>query len=217
MLTAAHLSQILMCPLTLAQRWADPLNVAMDTFDITTPRRQAHFLAQLGHESHSLQTLQELLSYSPKRIRDEYGCRVAEAEHASYARKPERLANRVHADRGGNGDEASGDGYRYRGRGPLPLRGRGDYRRIGVLIGMPLEDQPELMESPEVAALAAAAWWHDAGLNVLADKDDLLAISRHVNLGSAACKATPQALSERGARTRRALVALGTMPRADGW
>jgi putative chitinase len=209
MINAALLSQILMCPLALAQRWTAPLNEAMQRFEINTPRRIAHFLAQIGHESLSLQHLQENLSYSRKRIGEVFGRRLSEAEQPQYVRKPERLANRVYANRNGNRDEASGDGYRYRGRGPIALTGRDNYRRIGELLDLPLEDQPELLESPEVGALAAAAWWQDAGLNALADRDDLLGVSRRINLGSSTSKATPEGMADRTMRTSRALLVLG--------
>lgn len=211
MISAMQLSQILMCPLSLAQRWTYPLDVAMQRFEINTPRRIAHFLAQCGHESNGLQTLQENLSYSRKRLDQVFGHRVADTEQPHYVRRPEKLGNRVYANRNGNGDEASGDGFRFRGRGLIQLTGRANYRRVGELIGMPLEDQPELLESPETSALAAAAWWHDAGINALADRDDTLGVSRRVNLGSATSKATPEGLPDRLARTRRAMEVLGVM------
>lgn len=209
MLTAIQFSQILMCPLSLAKRWEKPLNEAMQRFEINTPRRIAHFLAQIGHESLSLQRLHENLSYSRRRIGEVFGRRISETEQPAYARKPEKLANRVYAGRNGNGAETSGDGFRYRGRGPLAITGRANYRRIGDLLGLPLEEQPELLETPEAGALAAAAWWHDARVNTLADRGDDLAVSRRINLGSATSKATPEGMADRAARTSRALLALG--------
>lgn len=208
MISAALLSRIMTCPLTLAQRWASPLDIAMCRFDIVRARRIAHFLAQLGHESQSLQRLQENLSYSRKRIGDVFGHRLSEPEQPLYVRRPERLANRVYAGRNGNGDEASGDGYRYRGRGPIALTGRANYRRIGTLIGHPLEQQPDLLETPEIGALAAAAWWQLIGANETADRNDVLAVSRLVNLGSANSRSTPEGIVDRMKRTEHALQAM---------
>jgi putative chitinase len=86
------------------------------------------------------------------------------------ARNPQLIVNNTYADRNGNGSVVSGDGWRYRGRGLLQVTGRGNYRAAGVGVGQQLEAQPELLEQPEFAALSAAWWWADKGLNVLADR-----------------------------------------------
>lgn len=120
-----------------------------------------------------------------------------------------KLGNRVYANRNGNGNEASGDGYLFRGRGPLQHTGRGNYRRMGQLTGQPLEEQPALLIEPEIGAMAAAAFWHVNGLNAYADQRDVLAVSRIINLGNARSRATPNGMADRTARTNRALAALG--------
>lgn len=157
-----------LCP-TLAD-WVRPLNSAMARFDIVTAPRMAAFLAQAAHESNQLRWLVERLDYSPKRLMAVWPRRfptLARAE--AYAHSPERLANFVYANRLGNGDTASGDGWRYRGRGIFQLTGRGNYRRVGEALGLPLEAEPELLEQPEHAALSAAQFWQARGLNELAD------------------------------------------------
>lgn len=209
MVTAEQLSQIMQCPLPRAQRWAPALNAAMVRFSITTKRRAAHFLAQIGHESLSLSRVEENLSYSRKRLPEVFGKRIAATELDAFVHQPEKLGNRVYAGRNGNGNEASGDGYLYRGRCPVQITGRGNYRHIGQLIGQPLEQQPQLLLDVEVGAAAAAAYWKDAGLNTIADGGDVLAVSRRVNLGSVTSKATPEGMADRISRTNRALQVLG--------
>ncbi len=209
MLTVATLAQIMQCPMSRAERWVEPLNAAMRRFKITTPRRAAHFLGQVGHESLGLSKLEEAMSYSRARLEEVFGRRLTAAELPAFVHQPEKLGNRVYANRNGNGSEASGDGYLYRGRGAIALTGRGNYRKIGELIGHPLEDMPQLLLNPEVSALAAAAYWLDAGLNALADQGDVLAVSRKVNLGRTDTRSMPEGLQDRRNRTERALAVLG--------
>lgn len=209
MLTTAQLAQIMQCPLPRAQRWVEPLSAAMKRFGINTPVRTAYFLAQLGHESLSLARTEESLSYSRDRLLEVFGKYVTPAEAASFVHQPAKLGNRVYAGRNGNGSEASGDGYLFRGRGPMQHTGRANYRRMGQLIGQPLEEQPTLLIEPEVGAMAAAAFWQDNRLNAYADQRDVLAVSRIINLGNARSRATPNGMADRTARTNRALAALG--------
>jgi len=209
MITDAQLAQALRCPPARAQRWHPPLSTAMRRFGITTPRRVAHFIAQVGHESLSLSRTEESLSYSLPRLLEVFGKRIPANSASLFVRQPEKLGNYVYADRNGNGNVASGDGYRYRGRGPMQHTGRGNYRRIGGLIGQPLEEQPALLVEVEIGALAAAAYWHDNGLNTLADSGDVLMVSRKINLGSATSKYTPEGMTDRIDRTHRALTILG--------
>ncbi len=209
MLTAQQLASIMQCPLARAQRWVAPLNAAMRRFRIDTPARAAHFLAQLGHESISLSKLEEGLSYSRPRLLEVFGKRVTEAEADQFVRQPVKLGNHVYANRNGNGNAASGDGYLYRGRGPMQHTGRGNYRRMEEMVGQPFEQQPALLLEPEHGAMAAAAFWSDKGLNPFADQRDVLTIGRIINLGNPKARATPNGQADRIARTRRALQVLG--------
>lgn len=209
MVTTAQLAQIMQCPLARSQRWAPPLSAAMKRFSINTPVRAAYFLAQVGHESLSLSRVEESLSYSRERLLEVFGKYVEGGEAATFVHQPAKLGSRVYANRNGNGSEASGDGFVYRGRGPMMHTGRGNYRHIGGVIGQPLEEVPALLIEPEIGAMAAAAFWHDNRLNAHADQRDVLAVSRVVNLGNARSRATPNGMADRTARTHRALAALG--------
>lgn len=165
------------------------LNEAMSRFKIDSSVRAAAFLAQVGHESGGLTRLVENLNYSaaglastwPARFRSPDGRPSALAEQ--IARKPEQIANAVYGGRMGNGPPASGDGWRYRGRGLFQITGRAQYQRCGRALGLPLVEQPELLERPEHAALSAAWFWDDNGLNALADAGDFEAVTQRINGG----------------------------------
>ena len=196
-------------PIARAARWTAPLYRAMTRCGITTRRRAVHFLAQIGHESAGLSRTEENLNYNAQRLREIWPSRFTAEQAASYARQPERIANRVYAKRMGNGQESSGDGWRYRGRSPIQLTGKDNYARMAELTGLPLVDMPALAIEVEEGALVAAAWWQANGLNVLADSGDILAVSRRVNLGTTKTNAKPHGLQDRIDRTRRAAAALG--------
>jgi putative chitinase len=158
-------------PLCDTEKWLTPLNSAMDRFEINTPDRAAAFLAQLAHESAETTRLTEGLSYSTAdRLCRVWPKRFPTPESAQpYVRNPQGLANFVYANRGGNGDAASGDGYSYRGRGLFQLTFRDNYRMAGDALNLPLIANPDLVATPDVAALTAAHYWQQRGLNALAD------------------------------------------------
>lgn len=193
------------------QGWAEALNNAMPRYDINTPERIAAFLAQLAHESAELNRLTENLNYSAKGLRRTWPSRFkTDAKANQFHRKPEKIANHVYANRIGNGNEASGDGWRYRGRGLIQLTGRGNYRSTGRAIGHPLEQNPELAARPDIAALVAAQFWQSRGLNELADdrtddddSADFVKISVIINGGR-------NGLAHRQAYWKKAKAALGT-------
>ncbi|HCR9777978.1 glycoside hydrolase family 19 [Pseudomonas aeruginosa] len=165
------------------------LNRGMTRFGITSPVRAAAFLAQVGHESGQLTRLVENLNYSARGLAATWPSRYLGADGQPnalaqrLARNPRAIANNAYASRNGNGDEASGDGWRYRGRGLLQITGRSNYRAAGAGLGQPLEAEPELLEQPEWAALSAAWWWSTHGLNDLADRGEFDAITRRINGG----------------------------------
>jgi len=176
--------------------WTAALNPAMARFEITSPERMAAFLAQIAHESGQLTRLSENLNYSAKRLMQVWPNRFPTMEKAlQYERNPEKLANCVYAKRLSNGDETSGDGWRYRGRGLIQLTGRGNYRAASQGIGLPLEEQPDLLLQPDPAALSAAWFWKSHGLNELADDrnedndtEDFKTITRRINGGTVGLK-----------------------------
>ena len=205
MINSDLLADLLDCPLERAIRWRHALLTAMQGFAINTPRRVAHFLAQLGHESQGLSCLEENLNYSKERLRELFATRIPENKLGQLSLNPMDLANYVYANRNGNGPVDSGDGYRYRGQGPIQITGRANYRRIGELIKQPLEEQPHLLQYKEQGSLAAAAYFFDNNLLQLADQNDTVGISQSINLGTTRTKTLPNGLTDRVKRTERAL------------
>ena len=146
--------------------------------------RLAHFFAQVLHESGCMRFDMENLNYSAdalRRVFAKYFPTKAEAE--AYARNPERIANRVYANRMGNRNEASGDGWRFRGRGLIQLTGRSNYRAFAAwLDDERIVEEPDLVSS-EYAVHSAVFFWDKNGLNRLADRDDVVAVTRRINGG----------------------------------
>jgi putative chitinase len=128
-----------------------------------SPNRAAHFFAQTAHESGNFKAFSENLNYSAKGLRGIFGKYFpTDALARAYERKPEKIANRVYANRMGNGDEASGEGWKYRGRGPLQLTGKNNYRAFGKYIGR----EQEILDNPDLVAtelgFESALWFFDA-------------------------------------------------------
>lgn len=152
---------------------------------INTPLRICHFLAQVLHESGHLKYKVENLNYSAKALRSVFGKYFTNDQIAKeYERKPEKIANRVYANRMGNGNEASGEGWKYRGRGLIQLTGKNNYEACGKACSLNLIDFPDsLIEFPENSILAACWFWNKNNLNQFADKDDIITITKRVNGG----------------------------------
>ncbi|HSR42552.1 MAG TPA: glycoside hydrolase family 19 protein [Longimicrobiales bacterium] len=146
--------------------------------------RLAHFFAQILHESGCLRFDTENLNYSSEALRRVFGRHFPTQEEAdAYARRPEKIANRVYANRMGNGDEASGDGWKYRGRGLIQLTGRDNYGAFAEWLGDDrILDEPDLVAS-EYAVHSAVFYWDRNDLNRIADQDDVVAVTKRVNGG----------------------------------
>jgi predicted chitinase len=146
--------------------------------------RLAHFFAQVLHESGCMRFDMENLNYSSDALQKVFGKYFPTKEDAdAYARNPEKIANRVYADRMGNGDERSGDGWRYRGRGLIQLTGRANYKAFAEWIGDErVMDEPDLV-CTEYAVHSAVFFWVKNDLNRLADRDDVVALTTRVNGG----------------------------------
>ena len=138
-------------------------------FQINTPLRLAHFLAQCGHESGGFRATQENLNYSAKGLNGIFRKYFpTEAAAASYARNPQKIANKVYGNRMGNGNEASGEGYKFRGRGYIQLTGKENYTAFGKAIGEDILANPDKVAS--TYALLSAAWFFSKnGLHKMAD------------------------------------------------
>lgn len=158
-------------------RYVAHLEEAMRMYGITTTNRIRAFLAQIGVESGQLKAVEENLNYSADGLRKTFSKYFpTQALANAYARQPKKIANRVYANRLGNGDESSGDGWKYRGRGLIQITGKSNYLALDngmmsqIPIGTDFTDEPDLLTQPAYACQSAAAWWRKAGLNTLADK-----------------------------------------------
>lgn len=175
------------------EHWHHALSELLPDYDITTPRRMAAFIAQCAHESGGFNVLQENLNYKPQALRRLFSKYFPDdAIAGQYCAKPnkqEAIANRIYASRMGNGDESSGDGYRFRGRGLIQLTGRSNYQNFADSIevdGRPLkiDEVPAYLETFEGAAQSACWFWETNNLNKWADEGDILTLTKRINGGT---------------------------------
>lgn len=168
----------------MADKWVDALNKACEKFEINTNFRIAGFLSQVAHESGGFKFVKENLNYSPQALRSVFGKYFTDDSMANaYARQPERIANKVYANRMGNGDEASGDGYRYCGRGLIQLTGKDNYTAFSNATGSDAVNHPEIVELPDAAALSAGWFWNSRKLNNYADEQNVVGMTKRINGG----------------------------------
>ena len=155
-------------------KYVDALNDALTRYTIDTPQRIAAFIAQVAHESGDFRYSEENLNYSWQALRKTWPSHFPTDDFAkAYDRQPEKIANQAYASRNGNGNEASGDGWRFRGRGLIQITGRINYLAYSQGIAeAAVMTGPELLALPPHAALSACWFWHEHGLNVLADVGD---------------------------------------------
>ena len=160
------------------------VNMTMIRNDIDSPVRQAMFLSQVAHESGSFRAVVENLNYSVNGLRSVFGKYFPDDEIAAqYARQPEKIANRVYANRMGNGEESSGDGWKYRGRGLIQLTGKDNYAAFSLKANNNALLEPDLVAEPELAALSAGWFWDTNDLNKWSDTGDVRAATRKINGG----------------------------------
>ena len=197
----------------LAAVWVSPLRDRMERYGINTPLRQSHFLAQIGHESNGFKSLRENLNYSVEGLLKTFSrSRISIEEANAYGRtsthpaNQEMIANTVYGKEWGRknlGNTQEGDGWKYRGAGLIQLTGRSNFEQANKALNFDLVNRPErVAEDNVIAALAACWYWQSRGLNELADKDDLEAITRKINGGLTG-------LEDRKRRLKRAKAALG--------
>ena len=168
--------------LHIGEQWVEPLNETFARFDISTPARQAAFIGQASHESGNFKKLQEGLSYSAERLMVIWPKRFPTLEIAQkYARNEKALANNVYANRMGNRDEASGDGFRFKGRGLFQLTGHSNYFHAGKALGEDFVMNPDLVATPMYAALTAGFFWNTHKLNQYADARDYVTMTKKIN------------------------------------
>ncbi len=178
----------------LSAVWISPLNRAFLEYRIDTPRRQAHFIAQVTHESNGFKSLRENLNYSVDRLLKNFSRqRISEVNAKKYGRtdsqpsNQQMIANTVYGGEWGRknlGNIAEGDGWKFRGAGLIQLTGRANFVKANQALQFDLVNRPErVAEDNLIAALAAGWFWESNSLNILADKDDLLAITEKINGG----------------------------------
>lgn len=169
-----------------AEAWADAALEILPKYEITTPNRIAGFFAQIGHESAGLKTLEENLHYRAETLDKIFPKYFVNAGRnaADYAKQPEKIANIVYASRMGNGDTASGDGYRFRGRGAIQLTGRDNYTSFGKTIGLTAEEVIDYVQTKRGALESACWYWASRNINAACDADDITKMTKLVNGGT---------------------------------
>ena len=169
-------------------QWHNALAQLLPDYGINTPQRIAAFIAQCAHESGNFVFLKENLNYKAATLRKLFAKYFPTDELANeYANKPnkqEAIANRIYANRMGNGDEASGDGFRYCGRGLIQLTGKENYSWFAASIEIPVEQASEYLQTYEGAAQSACWFWETNNLNQWADKGDILTLTKRINGGT---------------------------------
>ena len=166
-------------------QWFEAISEILPEYEITTPQRVAAFLAQCAHESGGFVFLKENLNYKAASLRRVFPKYFPDdAIAAQYAGKGEMIANRVYANRMGNGPEESGDGWKYCGRGLIQLTGKQNYQNFADSIETPVEDVPEFLATFEGAVQSACWFWEANNLNQFADKGDILTMTKRINGGT---------------------------------
>ncbi len=169
---------------------AEVLNGTFNVWGIKTLRQQAAFIGQCGHESGNFKVIEENLNYRaatllklfPKTPKRAWGFTPEEA--AAYEKQPRKIANRIYGNRMGNRDEASGDGWRFRGSGYLQLTGHANFYHAGKALGEDFVMDPDLVRTPKFAALTAGWFWSTHGCNELAENGEWTGLTKKINGGT---------------------------------
>ena len=189
--------------LHIGAEWVDALNETFSRFNIATKNQKAMFIGQCSHESGNFRLLQENLNYKAATLMKLWPKRFPTLEVANqYAGNARAIANKVYADRMGNRDEASGDGYRFRGRGALQCTGHSTYFHAGKALGVDFVMQPDLVATPKYAALTAGWFWETHKLNPPSDALDYTKVTKIINGGTIG-------LDDRIKHVQQALAVLG--------
>ena len=183
--------------------WHEALDQLLDDYEINTPLRVAHFVAQCAHESGNFVFIKENLNYKAASLQKIFSKYFPTAELAAqYANRPEQIANRIYANRMGNGPETSGDGFRYCGRGLIQLTGKDNYTFFAGSLNIPVEEASDYLATFEGAAQSACWFWEQNNLNRFADANDVKGLTRAINGGYIG-------LEDRISHTEHALHVLG--------
>jgi len=189
--------------LHIGAEWVDALNETFTRFNLTSNNQKAMFIGQCSHECGNFRTLEENLNYRAETLMKLWPKRFPSLEFAKqYEKNPKKIANSVYASRMGNRDEASGDGYRFRGRGALQCTGHSTYFHAGKALGVDFVMQPDLVATPKYAALTAGWFWDTHKLNPPSDTLDYTKVTKIINGGTIG-------LDDRIKHVQQALAVLG--------
>lgn len=165
--------------------WYNALSQLLPDYEINTAQRMAAFMAQCAHESGNFMFLQENLNYKAASLRKVFPKYFPDdATAQAYEKKPEKIANRIYANRMGNGPEESGDGWRYRGRGLIQVTGKHNYTWFAASLEIKPEEAAEYMQTFEGAAQSACWFWESNKLNQWADAGDIVTLTKRINGGT---------------------------------
>lgn len=168
----------------IGAQWTEPLNEVFERFSIATPRQQAAFIGQCGHECGNFKVLEENLNYRAATLMRLWPKRFPTIEVANqYAGNAKKIANFIYANRMGNRGPESGDGHRFRGRGCIQLTGYSNYFHASKAIGVDFVMEPDLVASPKYAALTAGWFWSTHNCNALAEAANWTALTKKINGG----------------------------------
>lgn len=200
MIKAEHIKKI--CPNNKnPEQIADALNKVLPDYGITTKKQIAHFIGQTAHESGEYNILKENLNYSAEGLCKVWPKRFTPAIAGTYGRNPEKIANKVYCDRMGNGNEASGDGWKYRGRGCIQTTGKANYEKFSKDCGKTLDEAVSYCETLDGAIASGAFFWKSNNLNRFCDKDDYIGLTKAINGGT-------HGIDDRTNKTKKALSVL---------
>lgn len=164
--------------------WLEPLQTTFDKYKIDTPQRQACFIGQCAYESANFTALEENLHYRADTLIRVWPTHFTYAMALECAQNPEKVANIAYADRMGNGNAASGDGWKYHGRGLIQLTGKNAYAACGTALGVDLLTDPDIAKTPDMACLTAGWFWDSRGLNALSDSEGYEQMTKRINGGT---------------------------------
>ena len=168
---------------SVLQDFIDPLNKTFDAYNINTKLRLAAFIAQIEHESGDLQFLIENLNYNAAGLLKVFPKYFTAETAAECSRNPQKIANIVYANRMGNGDPSTNDGWNFRGSGVIQITGEQNYKAFADSMGMSLDDVQAYIRTPEGACMSAGWFWDQHNLNDLADQEDFQTITKRINGG----------------------------------
>ena len=189
--------------LGIGAEWSEPLTTTFTTFGMNDVKKQAAFIGQCSHECNRFKTPEENLNYRAETLQKLFGHKFQPDEFALYAHQPEKIANRIYANRMGNRDEKSGDGWRFHGRGCIQLTGHDNYYHFGQSVQRDMVKEPQLVATPMYAALSAGWFWKTHGCNELAESGNNEGLCKRINGGLFG-------LNERNELTRKALAVLAS-------